>query len=83
MVGIIRNFCPFNVLFETVLRRNNRYFLFESCTVIVKGGVFCLFVFGFFVVLLLALLRSRSSMDRIMDSGSIDWSSSLHGITVK
>lgn len=24
---------------------------------------------------------SRSSMDRIMDSGSIDWSSSLHGIT--
>ncbi len=24
---------------------------------------------------------SRSSMDRIVDSGSIDWSSNLHGIT--
>lgn len=40
------------------------------------------FAIGFFIVLL-HRFWSRSSMDRIMDSGSIDWSSSLHGTTKK
>ena len=40
-----------------------------------------LFVFRIFIVFL-PTFWSRSSMDRIVDSGSIDWSSSLHGITV-
>ncbi len=34
-------------------------------------------------IVLLRHFWSRSSMDRIVDSGSIDWSSSLHGITTK
>ena len=38
-------------------------------------------VFRIFIVFL-QLFWSRSSMDRIVDSGSIDWSSNLHGITV-